>query len=90
MDAYGDRGFIVISAWSQNNSGEAPSGSEIEEWVELHGMENVPTVVDSGDVIYSRWPTGYIPTVALLEPGMIVNYYGNSIDESAIESVLPY
>ncbi len=86
MTRYQENGLMIISAWSETESGELPSPEELARWADAYGI-STPVVADPSSSIYWRFGQGSLPDGALLGPGAVVLNTG-FINDGMIESAL--
>ena len=91
-----DRGLVVMTLIAENNSGGAPSVSDLGYWADSFGL-TFPVLSDYGFgqswnyMMHESDGTIYMPNIQLIGPGMeviAVNEY-MGISTSLIEANLP-
>lgn len=73
MVQYGDQGFQSIEVLIENNFGNAPSQSDLQQWAQSASLQTVPVLADSSYANWSQYEKDYyIPTIVHLGPDMTV------------------
>ena len=91
QDKYASRGLVVVTLLAENASSQNPSTNDLGAWTSMAGYKGAPVLADPGWGISDRFEKdGYIPTVSLIGPGMVVKKVDSSVGENDIKGALPW
>lgn len=80
-----DRGFMMITAITNNMEGGTPTVEDLQEWADTYG-QTFPVV--DGSAQYWNFGSGGLPTKVLIGRGMVIDSIGEWPEEAEIEALL--
>ncbi len=88
---YAERGLVIVTLLAEDSSSQTPSQSDLKGWESMAGFRASPVLADAGWSVSGRFERdGYIPTVSLLAPGLVVVERDGDVTEGDVKAVLPW
>jgi len=79
---------MMMNVMIENNDHVTPSVEDLADWADNYGM-TFPVVADDGGTEFYKYTTGGLPTMVLLDRGMLITTSkGDWVEESNIEDLL--
>ncbi len=78
---------MLIEAIIENNESVTPTQDDLVDWADNYGM-TFPVVADDGASVMWRYSDGGLPTLVLIDHGMVLDSVNEGAHESEIDALL--
>lgn len=78
---------MLMNVIIENNDSETPSQEDLAGWADNYGMD-LPVVADPGGEQFWKYGSGGLPTIVLIDHGMILESVNEGAGRSEVEALL--
>jgi peroxiredoxin len=78
---------MVLEVIIENNESVTPSQDDLVEWADKFGL-TMPVLADDGASVMWRYSSGGLPTIVLIDRGMVLSSVDEFAQEPEIEALL--
>lgn len=78
---------MVLEVIIENNDNVTPSQEDLVDWADNYGL-TMPVLADDGASVMWRYSSGGLPTIVLIDRGMVLSSVDEFAHEAEIEALL--